>query len=236
MFEDEPGMAASIAPLAPFASPVRARTKARVRAPAASPRAISGDSSESASAFCAGNGQAEREAATRLVPVAPGQGSAIIRLRLRMLADEIVGEAAVARRSSPAWRRAVSRGRNIGEPRRRRPRSPSAAPMPACGSGLCGPGLFGPTEESGGCLAVAESKRSAPGANQSVETIGAGGEHLHVARECVGRSFASSADRNLRVRNCRNTCKDRTHHCQNHRRHAYAAEFHPLPCKPPWQN
>ena len=111
-----PGMAASIATIAPLASPVSASTKARTRLAAASPLAASGASASQRAGAVAADRQAQREAAAGFVAVGAAERRAIIGLGVRLAAEQIVSEAAVAadgreRRAELLGAREIRQGR-----------------------------------------------------------------------------------------------------------------------------
>ena len=91
-----PGIAASIATMAPLELPLSARTKARTRPAAGSPFAEQRRERLERSGLVAADRQAQRETAAGLVGVRAVQGRAVIGLRLLLLAEQIVRQPAIA--------------------------------------------------------------------------------------------------------------------------------------------
>ena len=123
--------------------------------------------------FVAADGQAERKPAPSLIAVASGQGGAIVRLRLGLLADEIVGQPAIGSRSSrlvAPSRTALAKYRSA--PRRRLWRR--AAPIPAWGSELRGQTSSArPKKPAAACVSPSASA-ARPAPTSAVEALRAG--------------------------------------------------------------
>src|SRR5699024_10096539 len=132
--------------------------------------------------------EAESEAAAGLVGVGAGERGAIVGLCLRLLAEEVVGEPAVAteRRGARTELLGASEvghgGFGVAVVSRDRAHS-------GLRKGASGIDLVGAREEAGGGLRVAKLERCAAGADQRLEVLGVLGERPDVAGQSRGCCF-----------------------------------------------
>ena len=183
IFVDDPGMAASIADVAGQGKHERSGPPGRRVA-----ASHQGREKRQRLRSLAGDCQAQGQAPPRLVPIAAGQSGAIVRLRLRMLAEQVIGETAVAtdhRLSGAEPNRAgeILQGATALAAQRQR----------GAHSGLrkraCRPDLLGAAEETRSGLRIADRKRGTSGADEGLEIPRLAAQHLHVARKRVRRGL-----------------------------------------------